>query len=375
MGTTGLHSHGLAGDEITPDWAPLTDAEVVAVLDHYALPSSTARVVWRSPRPLSAAAQVVAGSSKVFVKRHHESVRDATELATEHAFMAHLRMHGLPIPDVLTTTAGDSVVTRGQWSYEVHAIARGLDIHRDRFSWEPLTDLAQARTAGHMLARLHQASANFPPHARHTHILVSRDELLRADNLVTTLQGQFPQRPALAAYLARHDWPRDMARLIERQRHVQPRLATQPRLWTHNDWHVTNLFWSDNTSDATITAVLDFGLAAPTFALYDLATAIERNAIAWLQLEHGNDIGHPDTANALVDGYAEVLPLTLAERQWLADLLPVVHLDFAVSEIEYFHGITHHTEHADVAYRTFLLGHAHWFDTPQGQRFTQAIAG
>ena len=64
------------------------------------------------------------------------------------------------------------------------------------------------------------------------------------------------------------------------------RLRGGPRLWAHNDWHVSNLLWD---ADGAVATVLDFGLASPTSALFDLATAIERNAVAWLELERGAD--------------------------------------------------------------------------------------
>ena len=119
--------------------------------------------------------------------------------------------------------------------------------------------------------------------------------------------------------------------------------------------------------------MLDFGLCAPTFALYDLATAIERNAVAWLQLERGMDAAHPDTARALVGGYAEVLPLADAERVLLADLLPLVQIDFALSEIDYYQGEFGARTQADQAWEGFLLAHAAWFETPPGLALLAAI--
>ena len=55
-------------------------------------------------------------------------------------------------------------------------------------------------------------------------------------------------------------------------------------LWTHNDLHASNLFWSDNSPHARATAVIDFGLADRTNAVYDIAQAIERNIVEWLVL-------------------------------------------------------------------------------------------
>jgi hypothetical protein len=41
--------------------------------------------------------------------------------------------------------------------------------------------------------------------------------------------------------------------------------------------------------------------------------------------------------------------------------------------VEYFSAITRSPENADVAYHTFLRGHAAWFGTPEGQALLEAI--
>lgn len=373
MTATNHRSHGLAGDDMAPDWPPLATGEVETLLDAFPRLHGPVTIRWHSPRPLSAAARVEIAAGEVFVKRHHADVRTPETLAEEHAFIAHLRARGIPMPAVLADAEGRTAIPRGEWTYEVHAIADGIDLYRDTISWAPLTDTGQAHTAGRMLARLHRAAAGFEAPQRDTWILVSRDDCLRAPDLLAAIDAQCMQRPALADYLRRRDWRRELAPLAARHRALQPRLAGLPRQWTHNDWHVSNLCWSSRASDAAISAVLDVGLAAPTFALYDLATAIERNAIAWMHLESGMQAVFADTACALIEGYAAVLPLAADQRQLLADLLPLVHIDFALSEIEYFHGITRSTAHADVAYDTFLRGHAAWFDTAPGRALCRAV--
>lgn len=362
--------HGLAGDDIRPDWPPLTHAEIDRVLDAYAL-GTRRGTPWLSPRPLSAAALVETDDMCVFIKRHHHRVRDVDSLTEEHRFMAHLRRHGLPVPPVHADRRGATAHEHGDWTYEVHACARGRDLYRDTASWTPLLDLDHARAAGAMLARLHRAAASHDAPQRSTHILVARDDLLRAADPVAALESQLPERPGLAGYLAGRSWREDFARWIApRHARLQPRLARQPRTWSHNDWHVSNLCWHD---DGRVSDVLDFGLASPTGTLFDLATAIERNAIAWLELERGTAAVHVDTALALLEGYQETTQLSADERDILAALLPLVHLEFALSEIEYFHAVTGAEADADVAYDTFLLGHATWFDEAPARDLLQAV--
>ncbi len=366
--------HGLAGDEIAPDWPALTSPELESLLQRYPQLGPLRRIAWHSPRPLSAACLVETRRGAFFVKRHHRRVRTLATLGEEHRFMAHLRDHGIPIPGVLHDVDDASAVQLGDWIYEIHQRAAGLDLYREAVSWQPLTNHAHARRAGRMLATLHDASAGYAAAQRDTHILVARSELIAAPDPVAALHAQLRQRPGLADYLQTRDWQDDLAALFAPwHARVAPRLAREPRLWTHGDWHVSNLCWSDSGDEASITAVLDFGLAAANCAPFDLATAIERNAIAWLALDTGSAAIHPEIALALIDGYRQVRPLVDHDICLLADLLPLVHVDFALSEVEYFHAITHSTASADVAWDTFLLGHAAWFGTPAGQTMLHAI--
>ncbi|OOG51554.1 phosphotransferase [Rhodanobacter sp. C01] len=367
-------AHGLAGDSTPPDWPTLTAAEVDTLLRGYPQLGTATRIDWHSPRPLSAACLVETAGGTVFIKRHHHSVRSVATLSEEHRFTAHLRANGMPIPMMLRDVRGQTAVALGDWVYEVHEHAAGTDIYRDAISWSPLPNREHALSAGRMLAALHDAATGYHAAQRGTHILVARSELIASSDPIAMLQVQLPQRPGLAGYLRDRDWQTDLTRLLAPwHATVQPPLTKQLQLWTHGDWHVSNLCWSDASTAARITAVLDFGLAAANCALFDLATAIERNAIAWLALDTGEAAAHLDIAHALLEGYRQQRPLDAADIHLLADLLPLVHVDFALSEVEYFHSITGSRANADVAYDTFLLGHAAWFTTPPGQALLQAI--
>lgn len=367
-------AHGLAGDNTPPDWPTLTAPEVDTLLRGYPALGTAIRIDWHSPRPLSAACLVETSRATVFIKRHHRSVRSVATLSEEHRFIAHLRDNGTPIPAVLSDAHGQTAVAIGDWVYDVHERAAGIDLYREAISWSPLPDREHARSAGRMLAALHNAAEGYEAPQRDTHILVARSELICSPDPITALQAQLPARPGLADYLQGRDWPTNLTELLAPwHAAAQPRLAQQPRLWTHGDWHVSNLCWSGGSANARISAVLDFGLAAANCALFDLATAIERNAIAWLALDTGIDAAHLDIARALIEGYRQLRPLNAADIQLLADLLPLVHVDFALSEVEYFHTVTHSRANADVAYDTFLRGHTAWFGTRPGQALLQAI--
>jgi Ser/Thr protein kinase RdoA (MazF antagonist) len=139
-------------------------------------------------------------------------------------------------------------------------------------------------------------------------------------------------------------------------------------LWTHNDLHASNLFWSDESENAVATAVIDFGLADRTNAVYDLAQAIERNIVEWLVLmrdpHHPHDVPvHLDHLDALLEGYEAVRPLSADEAAALAPMTALCHAEFALTEADYFLGVLHSPEKARVATFDYLVGHAQWFHT------------
>ena len=148
---------------------------------------------------------------------------------------------------------------------------------------------------------------------------------------------------------------------------LAPLLPALAPLWTHNDLHASNLFWSDREpTDAHATAIIDFGLADRTNAVHDIAHAIERNIVEWLALV--NDPAHPDDVpihldhlEALLDGYESIRPLTPEEAAALAPMTALCHAEFALSEADYFLGVLHSEEKAAMAYDGWLVGHARWF--------------
>lgn len=353
---------------VEPDWPPLTDDEVSAVLASYGRPGAATVVTWRSPRPMSAAALVRRAGGQVFVKRHHRLVRSAGQLAAEHAFAAHLRARGVAVPAVLATAAGATTTVSGDYVYEVHALASGLDLYRDAPSWSPFTSLGHARAAGAALARLHRASAGFAWPERPPGVLMSSCAVIVAPDPLAEVARIVAQRPGLARYLARRRWQDDLTRyhlpLIAR---AAPLLTGLPRRWGHGDFHPSNLTWDSPLPGASVAAVIDLGLANRTFTEHDLAIAIERSTVAWLDLAEAGRAGVDIAAvDALLDGYQTVRPLTGPQIAAVARVLPVVHLEYALSEVEYFADVVGSASNADLAYDTYLIGHTRWFAGPDG---------
>jgi Ser/Thr protein kinase RdoA (MazF antagonist) len=293
-------------------------------------------------------------------------VRSGPWLEEEHRFIEHLRNHGVPVPEVQVSAQGSTAIESGQWTYEVHALSPGADLYRDAQSWSPFQTTAHAHAAGVALARLHKAAEGLDAAPRQAHVLSSRCHAFTQPDPLAVLARQIEKSPALSRYLANRDWRAELGRaLLPAHARLLPHLSTQPPLWTHNDWHASNLLWANGE----VSCVLDFGLCDRTFALYDLATALERNAIPWLDLDSGG-VARADlaTVDALLAGYIRERPLPVADIQALIAWLPLVHADFAVSETEYFEGILHDRTSADIAWDGYLLRHADWFNGAEGLR-------
>ena len=356
--TDDLRVHGMGRELVAPDWPPLRLPEVAEVLAGYGLEAQQVR--WSSPRPLSAAALVQTDQGTVFVKRHAAAVRTPADLAHEHAFADHLAQQGIPVPAVLADTAGRRAVASQDWTWEVHAQGRGDDVYRDVLSWEPLRSTAHAVATGAMLARIALAAADFAAPGRPTELLVSRLSAVMAPDLVEALTAQVAQQPRLQAALAGRDWQADVTRdLVPWHRLLLPHLASLPSAWTHGDGHASNLLWRGDE----VTDVLDLGLSDRTTPLLDLATAIERHCVSWLD---PSPAALPDQVDGLLAGWHGVRPFGDGEQDALAALLPLVHVGFALSELAYFHGVTRSADNAELAYDGYLLGHARWFGSPPG---------
>src|SRR5580704_10888874 len=372
-------AHGMDGTLVPSDWPPLTLDEVRAVLSQFPASGQPERILTASPRPFSAAAVVATKEANVFIKRHHQSVRDREGLLEEHRFLAHLLANGAPVPRVFASAAGETVIELNDSIYEVHEIPVGVDLYEEVISWTPFRTAAHAHSAGQALARLHLAARDFAASPRKPRPLVASFTIFAALDPIAAMARYLGLRPPLARHAAvRVCAAQALDLLTPFHAELAPLLPTLAPLWTHNDLHASNLFWNDRSTDARATAVIDFGLADRTNAVHDLAHAIERNTVEWLTLV--NDPAHPeevaihfDHLAALLDGYESIRPLTIEEAAALAPMTALCHAEFALSEADYFLGVLHSEEKAVTAYDGWLVGHARWFRSIAGCKLLDAL--
>ena len=340
-----------------------------------------------SPRPFSTAGVVQTPQGRVFVKRHPSSVRDREGLMEEHRLIAHLaramrdeaekEAASVLVQPVLVNEDGESVVACDGWTYEVHPVAKGLDVYEQALSWTPFLSVGHARAAGRALARLHNAAQGYGAPVRKRQQLVSSFTIFASadESPDSRMQRYLEDRPALRRYAEQRDYAASMDELLMPLfEKLAPWLPSLPPLWTHNDFHASNLTWSTGDEAAQVRGIIDFGLADCTNAVHDLATAIERNIVEWLRMdEHDADIVHLDHLDALLAGYEELRPLSYEEAWALVTMLPLAHCEFALSETDYFLSILHSPEKAYLAYEGYFLAHAQWFQEGQGRRLLEHL--
>lgn len=367
------------GSLVDPDWAPLTMAEVRAPLSQFPVCGEPLEILSTSPRPFSAASVVATSTGRVFIKRHHRSVRDREGLLEEHRFLNHLHAQGAAVPRVFVAASGDTAIECGEWTYEVHEAPRGVDLYADALSWTPFRSVAHAYSAGQALARLHHAAKGFDAPRRIPRSLVASFTIFAATNPKAVMKQYFEVRHALnesVAVRANAELALDL--LAPFRAELRLLLPALSPLWTHNDLHASNLLWSGAGDNAQASAIIDFGLCDRTTAVHDLAHTIERNIVEWLVLvEHPErpDIVpvHYDHLRALLDGYESVRALTDQEAAALAPMTALCHAEFALSEADYFLGVLHSEEKARMAHDGWLVGHARWFRSAAGNALLNAL--
>jgi len=309
----------------------------------------------------------------VFIKRHHSTVRDVEGLREEHRFMAHLRANGAAVPRVFSASSGETAIKLGEWTYEVHETPGGIDLYEDAISWTPFRSAGHAYSAGHALARLHAASSGYEAPARRVRQLVAGFTIFASRDPEREFYQYIAGRPALKEYSQACPCRGEALSLLAPfHTELLPLLPALAPMWTHNDWHASNLIWSDAGMHARAVAVIDFGLADRTNAVHDLAHAIERNIVDWLALvndpAHPEDVAvHYDHLFALLDGYESVRPLPREESLALAPMTALCHAEFALSETDYFLRVLHSEEKAYMACEGYLVAHARWFCGPGGK--------
>jgi Ser/Thr protein kinase RdoA (MazF antagonist) len=376
---TAENTHGMDGALVKPDWPRLAIEEVRALLAQFPRRREPLDILSVSPRPFSAASVVATRDGPVFIKRHQRAIRDRESLLEEHRFLEYLWARGAAVPRVLAAASSETAIEMGEWTYEVHETPVGVDLYGGAISWTPFLTAQHAHAAGRSLAELHRASLGYSAPPRNARPLIGSFSIFAAHDPAAEMAHYLSAHPVLAADAeTRSACDEALELLAPFHAELLPSLPALEPLWTHNDLHASNLFWSDASDRASVTAIFDFGLADRTNAVHDVAIAIERNIVEWLTLV--NDPSNPenvkihfDHLDAMLDGYEEIRPLTDEEAAALAPMTALCHAEFALTEADYFLGVLHSAENARTATKGYIVLHSRWFHSAAGRRLLDRL--
>ena len=341
-------------------WDPIEEPEAAAVL------GPGTRVLERHRRWLFAVSRCrTADGRDLYLKRQPPMGRSIEQVRWQHRLTNHLADRGVPAARALGLVEQD-----GFW-YELLEPAAGRDAYAGADSWDPFRRDVHVAAAGAMLARLHQAGADFSPLIPQPQAGFVVQLGLAGLGAVAAVEELGRLRPAVAEYLSGQDWRPPAAaaydRLLARVAERLERLAARP---LHGDWQTNNLFFEGDR----LTGVIDFHQADCGPRLLDLAVAVERNCFFWNRISAGDDRAYDlRQAAFLVAAYDAVEPLAADERAAFPDVLAACQFEYGISFLDYYWGAERDREKADWAWHTFVLGHAEWWASPAGREAAAAV--
>jgi Ser/Thr protein kinase RdoA (MazF antagonist) len=340
-------------------WEPITRAEARVVL------GPETELVTRHRRWLFAVARCRTPAGDVYLKRQPPMGRARSQVEWQHRLTNHLADRGVPAARALGLVERD-----GLW-YELHEPAAGEDVYERADSWDPFGSDAHVAAAGRMLARLHEAGADFPDHTPQPQVGFVVQLGTVAHEPVEAVERLAAARPAVADHLAGRDWRRAVEGAYgEPFARLRPLLGDLPARPLHGDWQTNNLFFTGDD----VAGIIDFHQADYAPRLLDLAVAVERNCFFWNHISAGDDAAFDlRQAELLAASYAAEAPLDPAEREAFADVLAVCQFEYGISFLDYYRGVEGDREKADWAWDTFVLGHAAWWRSAAGRAATARI--
>lgn len=123
-------SHGMGKTLEEAVWPEISDNEVERVLQTFPQIGKLEAILWRSPRPFSAAARVRTRKGIFFVKRHHAQLRSPTDLREEHRLNSYLRSKGGAVVPVLASREEETVFRMDAGTTKYTGWERGLTFIR-----------------------------------------------------------------------------------------------------------------------------------------------------------------------------------------------------------------------------------------------------
>jgi len=300
-------SLGLAGGTLTLDEWNATDV-VEEILSHYALqechygkPESTP-----TQRPRAHYWEVVAGNKRYFLKRFHDWY-PVESIHYTHSILRHLFEEGVLAPRVVTGANGADICEGADSTWALYAARDGHQASENDWMWG-------RPKAAEMLAALHSALESCTPEGSSFQPWTAWT-LETVDRVLESWQPT-PELPEGLLGFVRE-------RLATRYfGDLYPRL---PKMVVHGDFTMANVLWRGESSNSTISGVLDFERAHYDTPLFDLA---------W-----GLGDRRPPLLRATVAAYHRVRPFSAIEREALPEAMLLGLLMGIDMQMNYYHNM------------------------------------
>lgn len=265
--------------------------------------------------------RLVTDGGVLLLKRRQPEQAGPLRVAFAHAALSHLAARGVPVAAPLPDRRGRTAVRRPAGCYELFPFLPGR---------RPRPDARSADAAGGMLARMHEAAADFqPPGPAEAGSWHAVAELPRTLDAVPRRVRRID--PGIdEADLAR------CCRFLTRAYGLASERAAEamagPARLVHGDWHPGNLL----AHDGRLTAVLDFDAARLEPRITDVANACLQFAVdrptedprQWpgvLAYERIRAViaGYERVAGPLADAERAALPWLMIEALVIESVVPI----------------------------------------------------
>ncbi len=261
----------------------------------------------------NAAVIVVTPRGQFFLKRRNPRYCDPAQLAFDHSVMRHLAREGLPVVAAMRTRAGSRWLEYEDDIYELYPLVEGQP-HQPG-------NVAQVRSAGQLLGRLHRATHDFEPDGR--------KRVGRLHDPAASLAGLNWAREHLlqpgddeAAGMLE-----ELARAARQTAERLPDIAWRdlPGCIVHGDYHPANLKFKGDE----VCGLFDFDWVARAPRAVDVADGIiffcgrrERPMVAGdiVSLTQAFTLDR-ELLGAFGNGYGETVQMTQDELRAIPDLL------------------------------------------------------
>lgn len=366
-------------DLMVQRWPAISLSEAATVLAQLEHPLKVTHIISVSGRPMAAGCLVATDHGDMYIKRYATAVRESGTVLPYHRFVAHVADKGIPTPVFRRfadmTTVGRPEQTILHWNdsiYEVSERAIGEDRYSKAYIWDPPRHATEAESLGAFLGRLDIASRGFNEPRPSPCGYQARFSIFEHEDVVEAARQWLSQRPLIAQWLhdTGRDYPRDIARFGHLAEQLAPRYRTVERIWTHGDTHLSNFMWKGDAPSA----IFDFGMADRNTAVFELAMALERHTIQWLDVMKGHpDSYRTDLIEAIIHGYHSVRPLTDDEREVLPDVVAASQIEGGSTLIDYWLRSEGRAEDIAWGYDVGFVAHGDWYLSTSGTRYLDAI--